>query len=275
MSNVHLLSVLTPKRTLHGAIERLLALSPSPNGYPDKHIVSFWSFRAVDRAAAEAFDTLRDMSTSASVSVPPESTEGRERTVLSFAVGRSPEDGYIYSSEFGYASITLSLFPEDQRLLVDSEDVLLRIYYAYSGSKSVPANASVPSRLLAQKVLEILQPRYAFSTTEEGLDELRTPLDRPWRTYTPTMIFGARLVEELRLEHLTTRLREHCFYIQALQGPIYWFADPTGIGNEWPAKLIIDIPGAASPLNFIEPSLDNFYRQVNKRHADAVAKLLT
>ncbi|MDZ7706144.1 MAG: hypothetical protein U5L04_16865 [Trueperaceae bacterium] len=275
MSDIYLLSALTPKQTLHGAIEKLLTLSLSADRYPDKYIAPFWSFRAADHVTEEAFDTLWDMSTSSGVSVSPESTQGQERTVLSFNVGHPPEGGYVYSSGFGYASITLSLFPEDQKLVVDSEDVLLRIYYAYSGSKIVPASASVPSRLLAQKVLEVLQPKYAFSTTEEDLNELRTPLDQPWQTYAPTMVFGVKLAEELRLDHLTARLREHCFYVQVLKGPIYWLADPTGIGNEWPAKLMIDTPGAALPLNFIEPSLSNFYRQINKRHADAVAELLT
>jgi hypothetical protein len=101
---------------------------------------------------------------------------------------------------------------------------------------------------ILQKLVELLEPIYAWSSNEIEQDELRTGqriIREPWQDYSDTKFLGTPLLKQLGLENYDWESEPGLYRIQRLESGV-WLANPNGLGNEAPTR------DAKSVENYLE-----------------------
>ena len=142
-------------------------------------------------------------------------------------------------------TVGLVFYPDEQGYYGEVNKDLLFVLYFPEFAPHIPKLGYKPTNFLYMRIMEILQPKYAFTNTDGsplGLTrtkESKTPpkkyVPEPWSVYDHTMIFGADLVKEMGLDRIKWE-NEKVYYFKWLRGPILWLSSPWGIAEEWREK---------------------------------------
>ena len=98
---------------------------------------------------------------------------------------------------------------------------------------------------LVEDAIKILQPFFAFSS--DYADHIGTlkdsgrqdVLDKPWRYWWHTMLYGKHLFNQIDADTLR-HLELNAYYYKVLGESILWLSSPMGLGNEAPYLYQVD-----------------------------------
>lgn len=237
--------------------------------YPDRYI-SVWNFVPYQISSAELHAEFRRIE------------QGQETRLeaVGFHIGTSAEGSGAYTQAppggFVDQRIGIGFIQSFQGIFGNPEtDVLLEV--GWNDNHRSFRQHYHQARVLMQKQVEVLEPKYGWVMTEDMLAELaRTQASKfpePWRLYSPTRVVGSWLLNELKIQ-IEEFLTAADFYDVKLLGSVVWLAEPTGLGNEQPYRFAFPFVRPVPPPPSLVAAIPHWWMHCVEYEDEALQKTL-
>jgi hypothetical protein len=245
MSNRLFMAMLVPKKGFTQRMLRLLNPALDSTHYPDCFIPTWKSCFITntaslwDSAYLQEIDPT-DFQNRCLTIEQAQNTPFAETPKVSMHVGNWDHVYGSCTSEqwISYQDVILSVCPDNDGVY-DSKYVLLHASPTLRTYGSVPHNFE--SLFVLQKLVELLEPTYAWSSSQIDRDDLWAKKElilEPWKDYTYTKFFSYPLLEQLGLADYDWKANQDLYRVDILKSGI-WLANRLGLGNESPDAVDI------------------------------------
>lgn len=272
MSGSYVCGMLIKRDGFASSITHLLDSTLDRSKYPDRFIAQ-WNPRPTWRTRQELIELVENIELSGIAPKYSYEVEGYQKYARDDAP--LPEelvsiDGlgrkYVESLDgvVKEKPVKLLVFEYNQGLWGDPlEDIVLEVHLSHSAYSIIPAQ--LDTTFMLQKVVEVMQPRYMWSSY---VDTDLVPISdrsipKPWapkQPYGQTIVFGSELINDLALP-LEKFLNDSDIYnVKILNGPILWLSPPCGIGNELPflTQALFEFEKGSASAVFTDKALEKF-----------------
>ena len=273
MSITHTLIMLVPRNDFAARMQQLISPKLEKKRYPDCHIPS-WKYKVLVGDQNYVNQIYSEIEKNGFIDSPPKKdTDGVVATGVEIQLGEVPE---VYLPSRGYQHLYIGLRNNQGVYGEVKKDALLTLNFPFNNSTT---NNHLPTRFLLEKVMEILQPTFAWSSSANQIDWDRAHfgnIAEPWRNYANTMIFGSELCERFNLVKRLTSLKDSLYYLRKLDGPVVWLSDTAGLGNEDQSWYEMEMQSAFDSwwLDFSDPALERVLNLAQEEHKYKLLELL-
>lgn len=273
MSTQQIIVLIVPRINFAARMQSLIAPVQDKDSYPDKYIHKwqYTSFVGDDDYARDVFSALEkggDIS-----SLVASDSDGIKRSGVDILLGENPD---IFLPSRGYQYLYVSI-REEQGIYGDPDtDILVTLSFPFD---SALTNNHFASKFLLEKVVEILKPKYGWSTSEEQVDwdkQQQRNIAHPWQGYSNTMIFGSTFFRNPNFRRWLESVNDDLYYLRSLRDQITYIADTRGFGNENPSWFEIELQSndQNSWIDYEDESLSKLIQKAQQKHEGAIEKLL-
>lgn len=265
------LALLLDRARLRESFDRLLDFAPDVEAarrdylYPDRFLFGWHHDLADPDGRAEFMEGLERAAAHDPASSGPAARELYQTVAIRF----TPRSGSYVDFRRDAAAITISVSSLRQGGYGDPDRHAL--VWLWGDDYRSQAPVRLFEQPVVHKIIELLEPFFGFSTSDDGFYRYKDRPLEPWRYCWDTMVFGPELALEYRVEDaLVWRSgRPNVFDVRQLRGPTVVLMSPLGVfGNESLSRTFETDEG------LIYHALGDLVQDAREAHRDAVTERL-
>lgn len=270
MSNTYYLAALVSKNKFYKNFQTLLEFKPDKNKYPDNFILS-WNPTPTNSSVDVMMKIISEIEKNKRFS---ENLINNE--ILSISVGKSFNNKEFQFEDF---DVGIEFSNSLQGVFGTTEDLL--IYLVYENSSRFAVNNHHLSRFLMQKILSLLDAKYAWTLSEAQIDAIRyekNPFSeiqsvKPWLIPSRTKIFHKNTLSELGCSIYELEKTSEIYRKDIIDDKLIWLSGPFGLENEKPSITELKYD-SGKIIKYDDRYLSNLLSSVEENHHKTIEEFI-